>query len=604
MNAVENYRLTAALRYATWGWLVFPLHHPMTSPRWQRCSCGKSDCGQIAKHPRTPNGLHDGTDDPDMIRSWWQRWPAANVGIAMGAVSGVYAVDVDSDKGGDETWASIIDKYGEVGTTPAVDTGGGGLHLFFKHPGGTWPNTAAKLGKGVDTRGDGGYVVAAPSLHASGMHYSWRTDPEEANFALMPDWLKKLLFEPPAKPRAGTSICDGDGIHWLGKALAKVQYGNRNHTGHWLACQLRDAGLTEASSEGIMRDYADRVPRGEKSYTDREAMASLRSAFAKPARETARGPVRQLPSPNVQRTDAPTGAAAELRTFLTDVVEKRIVSVDFPWQLLTELTQALIPGTTTVLVGDPGVGKTYFVLQCLLAWENTGVDAAAYFIEKNRRFHMMRLLAQLEGDAKLLDFNWIGTHGDEVAKAMSTHGDRIDAIGKHIYAAEGKRVTLDDILAWIRQMASAGKRIIIVDPITAVAAGVERWTKDDEFVLAAEHTAAAHGASLVLITHAKKGNRPGSPTGHDTAGGAAYYRFCDTLIWMNKPKKPRKVQIHTSYGPAVTTAPLFFQLHKARNGKGTGHEIAYRFGDGLKFSEQGLVTADLKGDDVIAGAAA
>jgi hypothetical protein len=180
-----------------------------------------------------------------------------------------------------------------------------------------------------------------------------------------------------------------------------------------------------------------------------------------------------------------------------------------------------------MLIGDPGVGKTYYILQQLLYWRKIGIPAAVFFIEKRRRFYTMRFVAQLEGETGFLDFDWIKANPDRVRDALARHKPLLDALGRDIYSSDGQRVDLDGLLGWITQMASAGKRVIIVDPITAVAAGVERWTKDDDFVAAANDVAERHGASLVLVNHAKKGNRPGAPTGHDQSGGAAYYRHLD-----------------------------------------------------------------------------
>ena len=71
----------------------------------------------------------------------------------------------------------------------------------------------------------------------------------------------------------------------LDKALDKATQGSRNETGLWLACQLRDSGYTEAEAAGVMLDYTNRVHgNGTEPYTRAEAIATLKSAFSKPAR--------------------------------------------------------------------------------------------------------------------------------------------------------------------------------------------------------------------------------------------------------------------------------------------------------------------------------
>lgn len=606
-HTIPNFRLTSALDFASRGWHVFPIYCPKLSPsKPPSCSCPLgANCTNKGKHPLTSNGLKDATTDEAQIRAWWGQWPAANVGIVTGAVSGIVVLDVDPRHGGDVSLATMMDTFGEFAETVEASTGGGGMHLLFMHPGSRFPNSNGDTGwlfkatslSGLDVRGDGGYIVAPPSLHASGERYGWKrgADPGESQLAAVPAWFLNLYAkskEPAQRSQTHTSSSSEDGRYWLGKALARTTAeGTRNDTGYWLAQQLRDAGLSENEAESLMLDYADRTPRGDTPYSRHEAVASMRSAYACPKREPARG--KSLPVPAPRAIAKPTGGAAtELREYLDDIVGGRVVNVPWPWPMLTRLTQALIPGTVTTVVGDPGVGKTFFVLQCLLFWRQMNFDPAVFFIEKDRRFHMMRLLAQLEGDGRLVDFDWIPKNGGAVATAMQRHHDLVDAIGKAVVSSDGKPVSLPDLQAWVRQQASAGRRLIIIDPVTAAEAGPERWNADRTFMLGCEDVMAKHGASLVLITHPKKGNRPGATTGHDTAGGAAYFQFCDTLLWLNKPKKARRVQIRTPNGPSMITPHLFYQIHKARHGRGSGAELAYLFGEGLKFAEQGYVTGD------------
>lgn len=66
-----------ALEYAGKGWKVFPVHYPVfVEGQPVRCSCGKADCGSLAKHPATPHGLKDATDDPEQIKRWWAKNPS------------------------------------------------------------------------------------------------------------------------------------------------------------------------------------------------------------------------------------------------------------------------------------------------------------------------------------------------------------------------------------------------------------------------------------------------------------------------------------------------------------------------------------------------
>jgi hypothetical protein len=166
--------LAPALAYAARGWPVFPCHTPHAT---RGCSCGQAECGSPGKHPRTRNGLYAATTDPDAVAAWWHQWPWANIGLRTGGPSGLVVVDVDPPHGLD-TLARIAADIGGFPEGHAVSTGSGGVHLYFALPPVELRNSASKLGSGIDLRADGGYVIAPPSLHASGQRYRWNRNPD------------------------------------------------------------------------------------------------------------------------------------------------------------------------------------------------------------------------------------------------------------------------------------------------------------------------------------------------------------------------------------------------------------------------------------------
>lgn len=183
----------AALHYATqFGWRVFPLH----SVDDGQCSCGRADCHGAGKHPRTPRGCTDATTDAAQIRAWWAQWPDANVGVATGG--GLVVVDIDPRSGGDESLVELRRRLGALPDTVECLTGGGGRHIYLAVPGEV-RNSAGVLGAGLDVRGDGGYVVAPPSVHGSGRSYGWEASsrPDEVDVAPAPAaWLEAITARP------------------------------------------------------------------------------------------------------------------------------------------------------------------------------------------------------------------------------------------------------------------------------------------------------------------------------------------------------------------------------------------------------------------------
>lgn len=179
-----------ALTYAALGWRVFPVWEVIDQGEagWI-CSCTEgAACGRPGKHPRTRDGVNEATTDRVTIEGWWTRWPQANVGIATGRASGILVVDADCSEGkpGMVNLTKLSAKHGGLPTTPMVNTGSGGLHLYF-----TWSERLKTgqdvIDKAIDVRSDGGYVIAPPSRHYSGKIYEWRNDSVEPQ--VLPDWL-------------------------------------------------------------------------------------------------------------------------------------------------------------------------------------------------------------------------------------------------------------------------------------------------------------------------------------------------------------------------------------------------------------------------------
>jgi hypothetical protein len=158
------------------------------------CGCAMgADCVRPGKHPLIKGGLYNATQDEAIIKGWGAIWPQANIGIRTGQESGLIVVDVDPRNGGDKSLAMLESYYAKLPKTLICSTGGGGWHFYFQHPGliplrGQVPGYA-----GLDIKGDGGYVVAPPSLHHSGVVYQWLMDWRTTTIASLPQWLLELI---------------------------------------------------------------------------------------------------------------------------------------------------------------------------------------------------------------------------------------------------------------------------------------------------------------------------------------------------------------------------------------------------------------------------
>jgi putative DNA primase/helicase len=177
-----------AIYYASLSYPIIPLYEPTSK---KECSCYKKDCPSIGKHPRVKNGLKDATTDLATIRSWWAKWPNANIGIATGVVSKLIVIDVDVKNDGLSSLDQIQKMYGPM-LGAKVRSGSGGLHFYFSMGVNDHIRNKVNLLPGIDIRGEGGYIVAPPSSHASGKSYSWES-PCLEELCTPPDWLLKLI---------------------------------------------------------------------------------------------------------------------------------------------------------------------------------------------------------------------------------------------------------------------------------------------------------------------------------------------------------------------------------------------------------------------------
>lgn len=140
------------------------------------------------KRPLTPRGFKDATTDPRRIHAWQHRWPQANVGMPTGERSGVFVLDEDRSGAVEE----LEREHGPLPKTLTAKTPRGGRHLYFRHVDGI-TNSPGGLPAGIDVRGEGGYVLVAPSAG-----YSWE---DRSEVAEAPDWLVELVRERTPRPR-------------------------------------------------------------------------------------------------------------------------------------------------------------------------------------------------------------------------------------------------------------------------------------------------------------------------------------------------------------------------------------------------------------------
>lgn len=251
--------LNAALSYAARGWRVHPL-----KPR--------------DKTPISQNGCKDATTDEAQIRKWWAKFPDANIGLATGYE--FFALDIDP---AGMAWYEAND----LPATHEAVTGRGGRHLLYRMPSGAViKNSANRIAPGVDIRGIGGYICAAPSLHPNGTPYAWldcEGDAPEGPCAEAPLWLVDMAVK----------LADADGQRF--NLPAQIMEGGRDNALYKFAASMRAHSFEHAEIRAAL-DAANARCSPPLPSTDLDRIA--RSVCTKaPGKSPQYQQQRQIPAP-------------------------------------------------------------------------------------------------------------------------------------------------------------------------------------------------------------------------------------------------------------------------------------------------------------------
>ena len=156
------------------------------------------------KYPPMPQWQDKASNDIHVVNDWWtNQYSGYGIGIATGQTrhGRIFVLDVDDreEYKGSDTLHDLQEKYGQLPETVTAITGTGGQHLYFYCDEDIRNDAGSRLGVGLDIRGTGGQVLAAPTIHPNGRAYQWEhgASPHERKPAKAPDWLVKLLTKQP-----------------------------------------------------------------------------------------------------------------------------------------------------------------------------------------------------------------------------------------------------------------------------------------------------------------------------------------------------------------------------------------------------------------------
>ena len=291
------------------------------------------------------------------------------------------------------------------------------------------------------------------------------------------------------------------------------------------------------------------------------------------------------------------GGSKGLEQRLNEIIAGKWQAIPWPWPEVSSLTKSLLPGTVTVLCGNPGSTKSFYLLEAAIYWFDHQIPMAIFELEEDKTYYMHRWAAMILRDSRMVDDQWIKANPDEALHNFDIIRSKLDALEACLTDSGEQQITLTHLSEWVERQAGNGKRVIAIDPITMAATSDMPWRDDHRFLVRAKAAMVKHGASLILVTHP----RSSAPTAHsgmdNMAGGRAYQRFTQTVMYL-KAMETQDVVITKYVGAwdqATVSANRIMQIGKARNGRGGGKQIAMTFdGATFSFAEHGIIAPEAK----------
>jgi len=340
--------------------------------------------------------------------------------------------------------------------------------------------------------------------------------------------------------------------------------------------------------------YTELVLTAYKRRRMTEQADSLRKAAIEPGDiqevlQAAQGDICEL-AKEIDDTK-PTDGADAVKNLIDDSILKRRQILKMPWGITGKLTNCLQPGTITVFCGTPGASKSFAVLE-LLAFVSQ--PAAIFELEDNKGFHLLRCLAQKTELPGLTNPDWIEQNPAIAEAAHAENAEWLTQIGRAIDANGGGQVTYDNLISWALGRTRTGCKLLIIDPVTAIQHKTKQtWTEDNDFLQKTKRIAVDYGAAVLLVTHPAK--TQGTPGMESLAGGAAFSRFSQTILWL-EAHDYKTSDVRFPCGCSQVNHNRTLHILKARLGQGQGIRVACTFTDNLRLLEHGAIIRKTKNE--------
>lgn len=487
--------LTYALEYCHRGWAVIP------------CS-GKTPLVRWAEYSK--KGVTE-----DLVTAWW-KGNTDNIAILTGEVSDLVVVDIDPGRGDTAKVVRDLDKLG----TLSVETGGGGKHYYFLHPGTPVKNQVGA--GGVDIRGDGGYVIAPPSVHpATGRKYTWA---HSAPPLPLPEWVLEIN-QKPAQEAADT---------WLSDLFSgKVQLGQRNDSVAKLAGYYAKKGIPSDVAVLMVqqwnKDLASPLSNDEIEVT---VLSVYRTAGRNKGPESYPG-LKMVPCQDFMRQNLGRQAKWLLEGWLPDETIGFVVAAPGSYKTWLMMDMAWSVATGALFLGTVKPARTGPVL--LFQQEDYGPSIAERLATvSNTGFTVAGGAVELRGG----DFDVPIYHHEDAALRLDNPAALKD---------------LEELIKEIRPV------LVICDPLYSIVSQEDHMARAIEHLFELKRLRNEYGVSFVIAAHSKKSrdklNREG------LLGSQLVNAFLESG-WQLESKTEKSVLVrrHFKTAPPQEVVELGFQI--------------------------------------------
>lgn len=484
---MTNPLLEAALRYASQGYHVFP-------------------CLPKSKAPATSDGFKSATIDPQVIENWWRMNPNYNVAIATGEKSNLTVIDIDGPEGHDSATKLELPTF-------TVLTPTGGAHIYYQYEAGI--RNRVKFAPGLDIRTEGGYVVAAPSIHPEGGEYQ---NTGAGGYNKFPPALKMMLEKPVHTPTASE---DGDVIE-----------GGRNDYLTKMAGALRRLGLEESAMLAALLDHNETKCSPPLPIREVEMIANSISRYA-PEEDALKS---LQPSSPLERSGTDLVRIGDLVGSSIEYLRDKDKVKGQPTHM--EALDRMLGGgkrlgEVTCWHAEAKTGKNTFWHYLMYLWLELGIPIAYASRELTPESEVIPNLLALE----FKENAWLSVlEGDEGAKRVDRYVAKIQQWP--LYFSQGYGYfPLEDIVAWVDNGVAAGIKYFWFDHLHYMLDDPEDHKAASKLIKELKTLAKQRNIHIDIIIQPNKLSDGQKLSLNSIKGGAAMGQAIDNLIILERVKE-------------------------------------------------------------------